>query len=486
MRARFRPGLLSLALACLVAGCGSSAGSGGGGPGGPGDPGDASTNGALHVLWGTSFPGAGAANAIGVAVDSAGATVVVGSFGDSIDLGQGALMSKGGQDLFVAKLDPTGKAAWGHAFGDRAQQSASAVAIDPSGNIVVLGNFDGTLDLGTGPVVGHGPEGDVLLAKLDREGHALWAHGFGDSKLQEARALAVDREGNVVHVGINAGNVDFGVGVVAAVGEQDGYVAKVDASGKTAWARGFGAGGTCTASAVAIGPKGTIYVAGVFNGSIDLGSGPVKSIEGQDAFVVALDASGAALWSKVFGGPLDQIVAAIAIDSAGAILLAGQFPGPIGVGDGTIPAGASLAIAKLDGAGGHLWTRSFASSEASIVSLAAGDDGGLFRDGAWSLREPGGSIASGEFVHGLQEGRWIAVHPNGRMAWEARYVHGVPDGPRVDWAADGTKIAERSYRDGMLDGPVTIIQPDGTIVRELWRKGVRIDGPSPAFGADAR
>ena len=90
---------------------------------------------------------------LGVAVDGAGDVVVVGYLQNAVDLGTGLLRSAGYGDLFVAKYSgASGAALWVRQAGSTMEDRAKGVAIDSSGNIVVTGAFQGTIDLGGGPL----------------------------------------------------------------------------------------------------------------------------------------------------------------------------------------------------------------------------------------------------------------------------------------------------------------------------------------------
>lgn len=59
--------------------------------------------------WSRSFPGGGTEMLLDMAVDRAGSAILVGHFDGDVDFGQGLLSSQGDQDLFIAKLPPTGE-----------------------------------------------------------------------------------------------------------------------------------------------------------------------------------------------------------------------------------------------------------------------------------------------------------------------------------------------------------------------------------------
>jgi hypothetical protein len=93
---------------------------------------------------------------------------------------------------------------------------APRVAVDASGNVIAAGAFvTGTLDFGGGPVTNAKAGAyDVFAAKLGPTGTVAWAKAYGDSDGQIARAIAVDPAGAPVIVGDYAGNIDFGQGAL--------------------------------------------------------------------------------------------------------------------------------------------------------------------------------------------------------------------------------------------------------------------------------
>jgi hypothetical protein len=130
---------------------------------------------------------------------------------------------------------------------------------------------------------------------------------------------------------------------------------------------------------------------------------------------------------------------------------------------------------KRCGPGGQWAELSGSHGPGGSGCLARGADGGLVRDGFWSLVEADGRTKSGEYVGGVEEGRWTWLYPQGGRSMEMTYVHGVPHGVQTEWTPEGHKLVERPYRDGFLDGTVVITYPDGTVLREEWRHGVRVD-----------
>ena len=91
----------------------------------------------------------------GITVDSTGATIVVGFFGDGTaiqepgsgpqstfdaTIGSTTLNSNGGRDGFVMRVSPAGSIEWVLQVGGAGHDAASAVAVDPLGFIIVTGS----------------------------------------------------------------------------------------------------------------------------------------------------------------------------------------------------------------------------------------------------------------------------------------------------------------------------------------------------------
>jgi hypothetical protein len=99
-----------------------------------------------------------------VVIDGKGKVIVGGSFTESIDFGGPNLTSAGGLDAFLVKLDSVGCHVFSGQFGNEVKQAVQNVALDASGNILIVGNFAGTADFGVGPVTASGD--DVFVAKF--------------------------------------------------------------------------------------------------------------------------------------------------------------------------------------------------------------------------------------------------------------------------------------------------------------------------------
>ena len=93
--------------------------------------------------------------------------LLAGAFVGSIDLGASPLTSAGLTDVFLAKLTSTGEILWNKRFGDDKYQTSAGIAVTASGESVLAGSLEGTIDFGTGTLTSAG-EYDLFLAKFAR------------------------------------------------------------------------------------------------------------------------------------------------------------------------------------------------------------------------------------------------------------------------------------------------------------------------------
>ena len=292
-------------------------------------------------MWSAGYGDSGEQEGEDVAVDASGNVVVVGQAKGTIDFGGGALTSAGEWDVFVAKLDPNGNHLWSKRFGDAADQRASEVAVDAAGNVFVTGWFQGTMNFGGSNLTSAGAF-DVFVAKFAPNGSHLWSKQFGNNFYQVSGGIATDPMGNVVVGGWYEGAVDFGGGALPAAPTTgyDIFVVKLEASnGNHVWSKAFGeAAGYQEVMGVAVDATGAVLLTGAFQNSIDFGGGPLYSAGERDSFAAKLDASGAHIWSKRYGATGNEHGFSVASTISTNVLLAGIFQGAVSFGGPTFNA----------------------------------------------------------------------------------------------------------------------------------------------------
>jgi len=306
--------------------------------------------------WARGFGGAASDVGYGVAVDTSGNAVMTGRVESTVDFGGGVVCPPAA--VFVSKYSPTGATMWSKCLGGAlGGGTGRAVAVDGSGNVLVTGRFSGTIDFGTGPLTSAGAS-SIFLAKYSAAGAPIWSRAFGGGLNDVGNGVAVDSGGNVVIVGTASGTVNFGGGPITASGYTI-VVAKFSAAGTHLWSRGIGDSFSNSGNAVAVDPSGNIAVTGAFSGQVNFGGGVLTSA-GVDIFLAKLSPTGGHLWSRHFGSALAVHAGnGVACDGSGNVLVTGSFENSIDLGAGwtTSFAHKDMFVAKYSAAGAYVWSK---------------------------------------------------------------------------------------------------------------------------------
>jgi hypothetical protein len=268
-----------------------------------------------NKLWATQLGGTGNENCNAVAVDDAGDVYAAGQF-DSASLtfpGAPALTGPGTtarKFMWVAKFAGAGNGSGGASTlravaysGTGGTVNANALAVGPSGELVVGGQFAGNLTLGAAMTSNGGD--DAFVAKLDGATLApVWnALQFGGTALDLVRSVSVTSLGDILVTGTfnpstaafrtaNGGFDTVGALPLVAHGTtaSDMLVGHFDATGGTIDGRAYGDAATQNGDGVVANRFGAdqVSIVGTGSGTIDFGgaAGAVTAAGGTDALLV--------------------------------------------------------------------------------------------------------------------------------------------------------------------------------------------------------
>jgi hypothetical protein len=144
-------------------------------------------------LWTRQFGTSGYDFAHGLAVDALGNAFVTGSTFSALP---GQVSSGGLSDAYIRKYDPSGTALWTRQFGTRERDLAISAAVDASGNVIVAGDTEGAF-----PGQTSAGRSDGFVTKYDSSGAFVWLRQFGSNGFDSTSGIAVDASGQVLVVG---------------------------------------------------------------------------------------------------------------------------------------------------------------------------------------------------------------------------------------------------------------------------------------------
>lgn len=337
---------------------------------------------------------------------------------------------------------------WGTFIGGTLEDYAYAMAVRPSGNVVVAGtthspDFPTTIGALADTLQG---AYDAFVAELDPTGSILlWCTYVGGSGVDIAHAVALDAAGNIVLTGktespdfpVTSGAYDLALGGLA-----DAYALKLDATGTSIlWSTYLGGSDYEIAFGLLIDSIGGVVVAG-YTQSADYPvtmNGWDRSYNGGfDIFVTKVDPMGQALtWSTFIGGTNDDRVYHACAAGSGSIFLTGwtqspDYPVTAGVYDATYNGNSDVYVTKMSATGDVLvWSTFLGGSDierAYAIEAGAGGNpviAGYVRSGDFpttpgaydatyggngdgfiaSLNEAGTALLWSTFLGGMDEDR---------------------------------------------------------------------------------
>lgn len=242
------------------------------------------------IAWAKQM-GAGTmyATANTVVTDHAGNIYVGGIFQGSGTFDSQTLTSAGGEDIFIAKLEPvTGNVLWMKQWGSTSGDAVSCLATDATGNLYFTGSFYGTVAFGAFNLVASG-NGDIVTGKINPStGDIVWAKAWGGvNNFDSGESIQIDSKGNVYVCGYYVDQASFDQYTSGMMWGENIFIARVDAfSGAVVWVQQMGGAGNERASGLACDASGNIYMTGSFEYSATFGSFTLTPAGGMDAFLV--------------------------------------------------------------------------------------------------------------------------------------------------------------------------------------------------------
>ncbi|HZH76585.1 MAG TPA: hypothetical protein VEY88_11160 [Archangium sp.] len=392
-------------------------------------------------------------------VSAAGeALFALGTFGGQVELAGEKLTSQGGQDAFLARLGDDGHVSWLQRFGGPSDELVDGLATHPEGSVVAVGSFAGTVDFGGTTLRSQGELDCFIMKRAQEDGRLLWARRFGGSGRMMCRAVALDREGDIVVTGLVHGPVDLGAGVWPGAGEGDTFLMKLSGrDGSLQWVRHFGGAGDDVGRGLVVDASGTLYFSGHFSagvtgeaGAVDFGTGALTSEGDSDAFLTAFTPGGRCLWARTLGRANFDMAKSVVVGLDGNLYLTGLFQRDdvVRPAEGVVfsAGGFEGYLASYSAAGEPRWTRRFPTMT-SGHKLAVMPSGELVLAGHFSdALELGaaGTLRS----EGKKDAFAMGFDPEGETRWAHRFGGPGEDyGYAVDITPRGAVILG-----GMLTG----------------------------------
>lgn len=281
--------------------------------------------------------------------------------------------AQGNGDIYVAKYSPSGALLWVKKFGGPMSDRANDLKVDNNGDILVSGQFFGTVDFGGITLQSVSNSKDIFLIKMNPQGDVLWALSEGGSLGDNMYALAVDAQNNILLTGQFAGAATIAgqtfnsvINPDLSAPSYDLFVSKYDSNGNPLWAIHGAAKYEDRGMALGADAQNNIYLAGQFSDTLQLAGQTFNNAGYNTGFIAKLSPNGTIQWfNRISGGmvlPYDLVVG-----SDNQITICGDFLGNLmhhgtnGLQTLTNDFDRKVFVSTVNGAGQVLWQRALGS-----------------------------------------------------------------------------------------------------------------------------
>lgn len=241
-----------------------------------------------------------------------GQIVVVGSQTDT---------AQANRDGWIAAFDDKGNPLWSQTVQTSGDDQVFRVAIGSEQLIYVAGITGGQLG------ATHYGQADGWVAAYTVDGQQLWLEQIGNTGYDGIHNLAVDPQGNVYVVGSSQNSADHRPDAAPLGGWLVGFAANgrklYDEHRSPFWLQNLDPGLGETITALAIDANNTLYVTGASTDLLGYG------IAEQATWYAAFDLGGRELWLETYEIGPSTIAARLVVDQAGHLYMAGLTKGSI-------------------------------------------------------------------------------------------------------------------------------------------------------------
>lgn len=283
---------------------------------------------------------------------------ITGRFAGTLELNDVTIISNGDYDIYMIKMDVNGEILFARSFGNVGYDHGHSIIGDQSGNLYLLGSFEGpnlTLDTITLTSIALNTE---FLAKFNSNGECIRISKMGNLTANWFGGWDIDDSSNLFISGDFGNTLTLDTLSITANGlTSDIFIAKFNADLNINWLKSFGGNASDGNFGFCLDHDGNCIV------ELDLGTsmfinGVYYDTANGSNFLIKLDNQGNPLWvSEGYNG----LLRAIDVDMANNIYIAIMIDGIIGnleIGDTTfIPSNyynRDVVVAKL---GNNIYTQ---------------------------------------------------------------------------------------------------------------------------------
>lgn len=322
---------------------------------------------------------------IGVTTDNFGNTFNCFQIIGSVVLGSNTLTSNGVQDIVVSKYDPAGNLVWATSFGGPQGDYANSIAYDNLGNVWVTGQFSGNMTVGSFTLTGAGGT-DAYIVKLNAvNGNILYAERAGSTGNDVGMAVKSMANGTIYWSGTYTSSFNYGSTSMTG-GGMDVFLLQLNNSGTANWSKNITGSNIETMWTMNIDATGNAYVGGfATSANTSYAGSATVNMSPSTHFVTKFDNTGNYIWSA--NSDFNGEIYGLSIDAAGSVYFTGNFDTQITLGAINLTNSGpndDILLVKLNSAGQYCWAKNFGSTGSDQgYDLDCDPNGNLFLTGSF-------------------------------------------------------------------------------------------------------
>ncbi|MFM6925688.1 MAG: T9SS type B sorting domain-containing protein [Ferruginibacter sp.] len=296
-----------------------------------------------NFTWAKRFGGPTNDFCNAIKLDASGNIYFNGYFENTADFDPGPgvfnLVSAGGTDIFVCRLNDTGNLTWAKRIGGPSSDATYDIELDAQGNVYSTGFYWATADFDPGPGefnLTSPAFGNGFILKLNANGDFIRVASLEGNSRVRSMTLKLDNTGHLYVAGHFDGAADFDPGTGTAflnspVDDDDIFIGKYDTDLTLVWIEQVEGPSFQKVFDIEVDAADNIYATGHYSGTADFDPGPAEhkltAAGDPDVFVLKLKPTGEFVWVAPATGSYFGTGNSIKVDKSNNIYVGGTYEG---------------------------------------------------------------------------------------------------------------------------------------------------------------
>jgi len=338
---------------------------------------------AQDLQWISTLDRVDNSSGTGIAFNNQHHIFSTGNYYDTLVMGQDTLLSRGNQDIFLARHDTLGNVVWVKTMGSNLLDESTALVVDDNGIVIITGGVNDSIYIQDSVYTSGGLNQTLFIARFDSLGNFLDINFLDNILYCLAMDMKVDADNGLVLTGWFSGTFTKDSVSFENLAGRTFFIVKVNSSGTFIWGR-MATGNNNIGASIAIGMD-AYFVTGSYEDGAVFDS-VVLSASGlnHNMFVARYEREGILSWINTVKGPGEAHGKAISVNNNGRIVVSGEFFTTLDSIGYTTYGSFDFVLLGYDLQGNMLWSRQQGGINKDWPAALASDGTDFFLTGIFS------------------------------------------------------------------------------------------------------